>query len=89
MEQQVHASPRVSPSPGIALKSVNFVTNDRRFCDEVLPIVAALPEKDHWIIYRTLDELQTDLDGWLIEYNEQRPHQGRWCFGKTPMQTFP
>jgi len=18
----------------------------------------------------------------------QRPHQGRWCFGKTPMQTF-
>jgi len=20
--------------------------------------------------------------------NEQRPHQGRWCFGKTPMQTF-
>jgi hypothetical protein len=23
--------------------------------------------------------------GW---YNESRPHQGRWCFGKTPMQTF-
>ena len=21
-------------------------------------------------------------------YNEGRPHQGRWCFGKTPMQTF-
>jgi hypothetical protein len=21
-------------------------------------------------------------------YNEARPHQGRWCFGKTPMQTF-
>ena len=21
-------------------------------------------------------------------YNEDRPHQGRWCFGKTPMQTF-
>jgi hypothetical protein len=21
-------------------------------------------------IYRTVDELQTDLDGWLIEYNE-------------------
>ena len=39
-------------------------------------------------IYRTIDELQTDLDAWIIEYNEQRPHQGRWCFGKTPMQTF-
>src|SRR6516225_9973772 len=21
-------------------------------------------------------------------YNQWRPHQGRWCFGKTPMQTF-
>jgi hypothetical protein len=39
-------------------------------------------------IYGTIDELQTDLDVWITEYNEQRPHQGRWCFGKTPMQTF-
>lgn len=39
-------------------------------------------------IYRSLDELQTDLDGWLQDYNKQRPHQGRWCYGKTPMQTF-
>ena len=39
-------------------------------------------------IYRTLEELQTDLDGWLQEYNEQRPHPGRWCYGKTPSQTF-
>lgn len=21
-------------------------------------------------------------------YNEARPHQGRWCYGKTPLQTF-
>lgn len=39
-------------------------------------------------IYRTLEELQADLDTWLQEYNEQRPHQGRWCYGKTPLQTF-
>jgi len=39
-------------------------------------------------IYRTLEELQTDLDGWIEDYNEQRPHQGRWCYGKPPMQTF-
>ena len=39
-------------------------------------------------LYRRIDELQADLDAWLVEYNEQRPHQGRWCFGKTPMQTF-
>jgi hypothetical protein len=24
----------------------------------------------------------------MTEYNEVRPHQGRCCFGKTPMQTF-
>ena len=35
-----------------------------------------------------IDELQADLDTWLVEYNYRRPHQGRWCFGKTPMQTF-
>jgi transposase InsO family protein len=39
-------------------------------------------------VYRSIDELQTDLDSWMTEYNEARPHQGRWCFGKTPMQTF-
>jgi transposase InsO family protein len=39
-------------------------------------------------IFRSLDELQTDLDAWLRDYNEHRPHQGRWCYGKTPMQTF-
>ena len=39
-------------------------------------------------LYRRIDELQADLDAWLAEYNEARPHQGRWCYGKTPMQTF-
>jgi transposase InsO family protein len=38
-------------------------------------------------IYRTIDELQADLDAWVAEYNDQRPHQGRWCYGKTPMRT--
>ena len=38
-------------------------------------------------IYRTIEELQTDLDAWVVEYNQQRPHQGRWCYGKTPIQT--
>jgi transposase InsO family protein len=39
-------------------------------------------------VYRSIDELQADLDAWFREYNETRPHQGRWCFGKTPMRTF-
>ena len=39
-------------------------------------------------IYRSIPELQADLEAWVRSYNEDRPHQGRWCFGKTPMQTF-
>lgn len=39
-------------------------------------------------LYRSIAELQADLDRWMKEYNELRSHQGRWCFGKTPMQTF-
>ena len=39
-------------------------------------------------IYTDIAQLQTDLDVWMASYNEQRPHQGRWCYGKTPMQTF-
>lgn len=39
-------------------------------------------------IYATLEQLQDDLDAWLLSYNEQRTHQGRWCYGKTPMQTW-
>jgi len=38
--------------------------------------------------YETIEDLQVDLDAWMEEYNSRRPHQGRWCFGKTPMQTF-
>lgn len=39
-------------------------------------------------LYHTLEALQADLDAWLKAYNEERPHQGRWCYGKTPMQTW-
>jgi hypothetical protein len=48
-----------------------------------------LPSQGHnRKVYRSIDELQADLDSWIKEYNEARPHQGRWCFGKTPLQTF-
>ena len=39
-------------------------------------------------VYNSLDELQDDLDTWLLEYNESRPHSGKYCFGKTPLATF-
>lgn len=39
-------------------------------------------------IYLSLEELQLDLDIWLEYYNNERPHSGKYCYGKTPMQTF-
>ena len=39
-------------------------------------------------IYLTLEELQEDLDNWLVKYNNRRPHQGKRCQGRTPMETF-
>ena len=39
-------------------------------------------------IYLSLEELQKDLDNWLDYYNTKRPHQGKRCQGKTPMETF-
>src|SRR3984893_2758648 len=38
-------------------------------------------------LYASIEDLQNDLDLWIKSYNEDRPHQGRWCFGKTPLQT--
>ncbi len=38
--------------------------------------------------YKSLDELQGDLDEWLEYYNNERTHQGKMCCGRTPMQTF-
>lgn len=39
-------------------------------------------------IHRNLDELQTGLDAWLVKYHQERPYNGRYCYGKTPMETF-
>jgi len=39
-------------------------------------------------VYSSVEELQVDLDTWLSEYNEKRLHSGKYCYGKTPIQTF-
>jgi transposase InsO family protein len=39
-------------------------------------------------LYTSLEQLQADADAWLTEYNETRPHSGKYCFGKTPLETF-
>jgi transposase InsO family protein len=33
-------------------------------------------------IYRTIEELQNDVDIWLKYYNNERPHSGKYCYGK-------
>ena len=38
-------------------------------------------------IYRSIDELQVDLDDWIDYYSGQRTHQGKMCCGRPPMQT--
>ncbi len=39
-------------------------------------------------LYESIDTLQEDLDSWVEWYNNERTHSGRYCYGKTPMQTF-
>jgi transposase InsO family protein len=39
-------------------------------------------------LYRSLEQLQADIDEWMQYYNLERTHSGRYCYGKTPMQTF-
>lgn len=39
-------------------------------------------------MYRSMQELQEDLDVFIKDYNENRTHQGMRCKGRTPHQTF-
>jgi transposase InsO family protein len=38
-------------------------------------------------LYRSLEELQHDLDAWIEHYNNERTHQGKMCCGRTPNAT--
>jgi len=39
-------------------------------------------------VVTSIEVLQEDVDQWIREDNELRPHSGRYFYGKTPMQTF-
>jgi len=39
-------------------------------------------------LYNSIEELQKDLDEWIEQYNRERTHSGKYCFGRTPLQTF-
>ena len=54
----------------------------RTLLDEHFPVVG----RKKW--YDTVDDMQKDLDAFLIRYNEKRPHQGRNMNGTTPLTAF-
>ena len=39
-------------------------------------------------VYQSIEQLQTDLDEWIRRYNHERTHSGKYCYGRTPFQTF-
>ena len=39
-------------------------------------------------IYKSIDEIEADLDIFMDDYNNERTNQGKYCQGRTPMQTF-
>lgn len=39
-------------------------------------------------LYRTVEEIQEDLEVFLQYYNRERTNQGRYCQGRTPFETF-
>jgi hypothetical protein len=50
-----------------------------------LKALEAKAAQEHLVL---TEEQLRDLDQWLDEYNRMRPHSGKYCYGKTPMQTF-
>ena len=41
-----------------------------------------------FLVSHVLRGLQEDLNAWLGVHTQERPHQGRRCQGRTPLQTF-
>ena len=39
-------------------------------------------------IFTDIDQLQKELDLWIDWYNKERTHSGKYCYGKTPFETF-
>ncbi|MBS4170005.1 hypothetical protein NEOC95_000724 [Neochlamydia sp. AcF95] len=39
-------------------------------------------------VFKNVEELQEDVDKWMNEYNNERTHTGKYCLGKTPLETF-
>src|SRR5947207_2798908 len=77
--------PLIAAAMGVSLSTVNraHMAYDHGGIEALKPRPSGGRKRENMTL-----EQQADLDVWIREYNEQRPHQGRWYFGKTPMQTF-
>ncbi len=68
-------------------EAVKLVTEDRLSVPEVSRRLD-LPKSTIMNWARSLDELQEDVGRWVMDYNTERTHSGKYCYGKTPMQAF-
>jgi len=39
-------------------------------------------------LYTSIEQIQADLDAYMMKYNERRTNQGKRCLGRTPKQTW-
>jgi hypothetical protein len=46
------------------------------------------PEHHEYELYLALEDIDHSRTKTKSPQTNGRPHHGRWCFGKTPMQTF-
>lgn len=63
-------------------RSNGFIELHRTLLDEHPRIKG----REKW--YESVEEMQKDLDEYLVLYNTERPHQGRNMKGRTPSQAF-
>ena len=54
--------------------------NGREYCGR--------PDKHPYELFLQLEEMQTELDGYLETYNTRRPHRGRGMEGRTPYEVY-
>jgi transposase InsO family protein len=57
-----------------------------RFHKTILDEHFRIQGRSKW--YESVEQMQVDLDAYLVKYNTQRPHQGRNMNGKTPITVF-
>jgi len=84
------ASPQYSAPRPVPISERTRVVQKRREHPIVEEIVAVIGHDlgfgQYPAVLRdvSVEDIQQDLDHWLEDYDQVRPHQGRWSDGKTP-----